>query len=181
MPEIFRFVNTLPLAWSMLSWALVFFARYYVLIGGLSLIAGVGRLLQIVKHGELHPMAFMGLEVLVLGIRLLMLLAIARIAKVDRETVREFFARGASRWMVPVAGIVLFILFAMVFNRLVFLLVNWLIGNEDVVQAMARLSPRALNMVILRTALSLFIKNLTIIPFMLVWMTGVVKHVAQMK
>lgn len=148
------------------SWALRFYRDHFLLVFGLSLIAGLQRFVS-VRFGEDLPLlsGFSG-EMVTMAVRLLLVALILRIA---------FGAVAPPRWKRVTAGIdrdqksfyLQFVVLAVAFA------IFDLLPNA----AMSAWVPESRQD--LATAIVLLVKNPTVIAFTLLWMTGIGVVLAQ--
>jgi hypothetical protein len=178
--------SPLQSAFSVLTWSLYFYFSHALVILGLALFAAAGRAVQIGWSARISSSTHLLLEVLVEGARLLICLAIvgdgspaAGIRRIRRLFAKLKVNQGAAsdalwgklkaRWMDLVLIVVVFSAFAY--------LVNFTIGSiaqsEAVLERLRgvallnELSDESLGYVFV-----FVLKNLTIIPFTLVWWYG---------
>lgn len=144
------------------AWAWRFYLRHLPLVVGLSLVASLQRLV-VVEWGDHVPGALaVASEVLVMGVRLLLLVLVWRLAM--RDTRWRFdnlsaFARSHWRSLV-IQGVLLSVAF-MVFD----------VVAENVVAGFLPADSRSTYLAVL-----LFVKNPTVIAFTFIWWVGLARQ-----
>lgn len=157
-------MSELRLALAVPRWAGRFYLRHWVLLGGLSLIASVQRLVVVNWTDEVPGGVAFASEVVVLAARVLLVVVIWRLATRGKRlrwaNARAFATR---HWPSLVwQGVLLAVVF-LVFD----------FGAEQVVGG---LLPEAARQTYL--AVLLFVKNPTVIAFTFVWWVGLIRQTA---
>ncbi|HYQ69312.1 hypothetical protein [Actinophytocola sp.] len=149
------------LAISVPRWAWHFYRRHVVLVVGLSLVGSVQRLIVVNWTDEIPHAVALGSEVVVMAARLLLLVAIWRLAtpkgRPSRAHLRAFLRE---HWPSLLCQAGLLAAAAAVFD----------LGLEG----LAGLLPASARQTYL--AVLLFVKNPTVIAFTFVWLVGIVRQ-----
>ncbi len=164
-------------------WSLGFFGRHALVVLGLALIAAIGRVLQIGRAKRLPKPGYIALEIGVEVVRLAMVLAIfgdgdplaaakgarAWLSAPGRSSLLARLAGGLGlHWPQVLIAALVFVLVAVVANMIIFALAR----STRVLALAGGLGVEAPDQKSLRLAVMLFIKNLTIIPFTVIWVWG---------
>lgn len=177
-------MNTLPFLSEKLTCldsSLAFIRRHFLVVTGLGLVAGLGRVIQLGGFGEITSSTHIFLELIIESARVLLVLYVLGLASVRNGIlrVRHFFTRKRDRktqWSIIIQNLRkqwLSILFNFIGFALIAGLLNYLIdllAYETCLYLTLKkdgiLAPASSEWTIL-----LFFKNLSVIPFTLVFET----------
>lgn len=164
-------------------WAITFYFRHFLIILGLCLIAGSGRIIQFQAFGTISPLFYWVLEAVVEISRVLILIFIVGMGniKCGIDAFRKLFTHGLNGWKVKGKKLMrnfksnwrLIGLNLIVFSAITFLF-NFLLGKSAAcvvwAEGFAGLNPFQSGSA--TTQFIFFVKNLTVIPFTLVFEFG---------
>ncbi|WP_156077466.1 hypothetical protein [Saccharothrix sp. NRRL B-16314] len=157
-------MSELRLALEVPRWAGRFYAEHWRLIVGLSLVASVQRLVVVNWGDEVPGGVALASEVVVVVARVLLVVAIWRLAtRGERLRWKNFTAFTARHWPSLVW-------------QAVFLAVAFLVFDLGAEQGVGGLLPDAARQTYL--AVLLFVKNPTVIAFTFVWWIGLIRQTA---
>jgi len=164
-----------------LAYSLDFFKKHFLQILGLGLIAGVGRVVQLGAFGDVGKLENILLEVVIEGARLFLVIYIIGLANptLGINRIKNFFTKGEKRkeflrsagagfkknWRSTILSIVGFSIIAFVLNLLIDALA-YQTCLYITLKSNGLIDPSASEWTIL-----LFFKNLSVIPFTLVFQT----------
>ncbi|MFN8441327.1 MAG: hypothetical protein U0175_11180 [Caldilineaceae bacterium] len=159
-------------AFSVLRNSLAFYFIHGFAVLGLTLFAALGRAIQLGWPERIPPILNGALEIMVEAARLLIVVyVIWQSFSVMNDEQGQLFAflwqNLASRWMLLLWSILVFAVFALLVNGGI----RWIAqygSNQNVLQGLPLLS--SLDKDRLSLVIVFFLKNLTIIPFTLVWL-----------
>jgi hypothetical protein len=163
-------LQALSLAWSILRWSLRFFVLYYPVVGALCVIAAVGRTIQVARRDALPKLGYGMLELVVEGARVLALFAIVYFSPLNGTLLDRFVSNVSTSVVALVYATIMMLIVAGLTN----LGIAHLSKRTHVLNVVRRAGTAAADEQSLQLAASLFLKNVTVIPFTLVWLIGVV-------
>ena len=168
---------------ALLAWSLGLFGRNAPLILSLALIAAVGRTIQVGRARNWPKPAYVAFEIAVEAVRLLIVVVVIGLGdpQAGAHAIAAFVSgdgRGAAlahlasgwthRWPQTLVALVLFAVVAVLANVTVFAIA----AASPVRRLAIRVGIAGPDEGRATTAIVLFIKNLTIIPFTAVWIWG---------
>ena len=159
-------------AFAVLGTSLAFYINHSVAILGLTLFAAVGRAIQLGWPDRIPALLNGTLEIVVEGARFLIVVyVIWQSFATMRAGQGQFFAlfwqNLTSRWLVLLLSILVFSIFALLVNGGI----RWIAQYNPIQNALHGLPLlSSLNKERLSLVIVFFLKNLTIIPFTLVWL-----------
>ena len=162
-----------------LVWSVKFYAKYAASIIGLGLLSSVGRAMQLGWSEYLSGMQHLLLEIVVEAARLAIFLVVVgegsftagvmRIKSVCNMTNHvSIWNNLKGRWVAVIWSIAAFIIFACLVN----VVIDRIANNDAVFSTVRNLGFPPTKDASLRFAIIFFLKNITIIPFTLVWLFG---------
>jgi hypothetical protein len=177
-------------ALGLLAWAFGFFGRHILIIFGIGLLAALGRALQVSRKTAFSKAGYVAFEVVVEAVRALIIFAVVGAGDLrsgvqaiwrflastgDRSAALNALVHGVTlRWPTMLACFIAFSLAGAAANVAIFTGASALSSA-----AAARLGPSPDEDKARKLGIVLFIKNLTVIPFTVVWLWGLVMLLAR--
>jgi len=180
----FNFLNKL----TTLNNAIYFIKKHFLVILGLGLISAFGRVIQLGGFGEIPVWANIALEILVESSRILLFLFVLRLANVKKGIlrIRDLFTKKdmwrsnwsgsiqkiKKQWLSVLLNVVAFLIIASMFNYLI---------DQLAYQTCLYLSLKENGILVDSSSewtILLFFKNLSVIPFTLIFETLLILWIA---
>ena len=169
--------SLLQALFGVLTQSIRFYARYAIPIIGPGLLSSVGRAIQLGWSEYLSGMEYLLLELMVEAARVAIFLAVVGEGSFTAGVTAiksvwntagyvSIWNNLKARWVAVIWSIAAFIIFACLVN----LVINLIAHNDTVISAVRNLGFPPTKDESLRFAVLFFLKNITIIPFTLVWM-----------